>query len=135
MDSIMDEVGIVFKEESYLIIGACMKVHSALGAGFLEAVYHEALETEFKKQNIPYKKEVSLDLYYDGQRLKKTYRADFICYDEIIIEMKAVSFMPKVFYTQVRNYLKATNYRLGLLVNFGEASLKYKRILNRPNSH
>lgn len=131
----MDEVEIVFKEESYLIIGACMKVHNALGAGFLEAVYHEALETEFQKQNIPYRKEVSLNLYYNGQKLKKSYRADFICFDEIIIEIKAVSFMPKVFYSQVRNYLKATNYRLGVLVNFGEPSLAYKRILNKPHSH
>lgn len=107
----------------------------ALGARFLEAVYHEALETEFQKQNIPYKKEVRLDLYYKGQRLKKTYRADFICYDKIIVEVKAVSFMSKIFYNQVRNYLKATNYRLVILVNFGEPFLTYKRILNQPHSH
>ena len=131
----MEEVEIIFKEESYRIIGACMKVHNALGAGFLEAVYHEALEAEFQKQNIPYRKEVSLDLYYNGQKLKKSYRADFICYDEIIIEIKAVSFMPKAFQSQVRNYLRATNYRLGVLVNFGEPSLIYKRILNKPHSH
>ena len=112
-----------------------MKVHSALEAVFLEAIYHEALETEFQKHNISYKKEVRLDLYYKGQRLKKTYRTDFICYDEIIVEVKAVSFMSKNFYNQVRNYLKATNYRLGILVNFGEPFLTYKRILNQPHSY
>lgn len=127
---------IVYKEESYKIIGACFAVHNALGDGFLEAVYQEALEKEFIKQDIPYRKEVNLALYYNGIKLNKTYRADFICYDKIIIELKAVRMMPKAFYRQIKNYLKATNYRLGLLVNFGESSLAYKRILNpiRDNS-
>ena len=110
-----------------------MKVHSTLGPGFLEAVYQEALEHEFIKQKIPFEKEVKLNLVYEGKKLKKKYRADFICYGKIIIELKSVNFMPKVFSSQVKNYLKATNYRLGILVNFGESSLKYKRILNKTD--
>lgn len=121
---------IVFKKESYAIMGACFAVHNALGEGFLEAVYHEALEKEFQKQSIPFKKEVRLNLYYQGIELKKTYRADFVCYDKIIVEIKAVKMMPKAFYRQVKNYLKSTNYRLGLLINFGSPSVEYKRILN-----
>jgi len=125
---------IVYKEESYKIVGACFAVHKALGSGFLEAVYQEALEKEFTTQAIPYQKEVKLDLYYNDIKLNKIYRADFICYDKIIVEIKAVSHVPNVFYHQVKNYLKATNFRLGLLINFGESSLTCKRILN-PHSH
>lgn len=125
---------IVFKDESYRIIGACMKVHSQLGPGFLEAVYQEALEKEFIEQAIPYQREVKLALYYGEEKLKKKYRADFICYGNIIIELKAVSHIPKMFYHQVKNYLKASNYRLGILVNFGESSLVYHRILNKTNT-
>jgi GxxExxY protein len=124
---------ILFKDESYAIIGACMKVHRALGTGFLEAVYEEVLEKEFIIQNIPYKKQVQLDLYYEGVKLKKHYRADFVCYDSIIVELKAVAQIPTVFYAQLQNYLKCTNMELGLLINFGTPSLTYKRILNSRN--
>lgn len=123
-------VDIIYKEESYKIIGACMKVHSKLGPGFLEAVYQEALGKEFLKSEIPFQKEVLLELYYGEEKLNKKYRADFICYDQIILELKAVSHIPAAFYLQTKNYLKATNHRLGILVNFGEKSLNYKRILN-----
>jgi GxxExxY protein len=125
---------ILYKDESYAIVGACMKVHRALGAGFLEAVYEEVLEKEFVSQNIPYKKQVQLDLYYEGVQLKKHYRADFVCYDSIIVELKAVAHIPSVFYAQLQNYLKCTNMELGLLINFGTPSLTYKRILNSNNS-
>jgi GxxExxY protein len=125
---------ILYKNESYSIVGACMKVHRALGPGFLEAVYEEVLEKEFIIQNIPYKKQVQLDLYYEGVKLKKHYRADFVCYDSIIVELKAVAQIPTVFYAQLQNYLKCTNLELGLLINFGTPSLTYKRILNSPNS-
>ncbi len=121
---------ILFKDESYAIIGACMKVHRALGPGFLEAVYEEVLEKEFIIQNIPYKKQVQLDLYYEGVQLKKYYRADFVCYDSIIVELKAVAQIPSVFYAQLQNYLKCTNMELGMLINFGTPSLTYKRIVN-----
>lgn len=121
---------ILYKEESFKIIGACMKVHSSLGSGFLEAVYEEALEKEFDIQKIPYKKQVKLELYYNDQKLKKHYRADFVCYANIILEIKAVSQIPSVFNAQLKNYLKCTNMELGMLINFGTSSLTYKRIIN-----
>ena len=125
----MDEK-IIFKEESYKIIGICMNIHSTLGNGFLEAVYSEVLEKEFIKNNIPYKREVKLDLFFNGEKLDKKYKADFICFDDIILEIKAVSFIHENFTKQTLNYLKATDKKLGLLINFGEKSLKYKRIIN-----
>jgi len=125
---------ILYKEESFKIIGACMKVHRSLGAGFLEAVYEEAIEKEFQTQKIPFKKQVKLELFYDNQKLKKQYRADFVCYDTIILEIKAVSQMPIAFNAQLKNYLKCTKMELGMLINFGTPSLTYKRILNLKNS-
>ncbi|UJF28822.1 GxxExxY protein [Kaistella sp. 97-N-M2] len=121
---------IIFREESYQIIGICMNVHSTLGNGFLEAVYCEVLEKEFKKNNIPFEKEKKLEIFYNGERLTKTYRADFLCFDQIIIEIKSVSYLHDIFSYQLQNYLKATNKKLGILINFGEKSLKYKRIIN-----
>ena len=121
---------ILYREESFAIIGACMKVHRTLGAGFLEAVYEEALEREFQNLKIPFKRQVKLDLYYGNQELTKQYRADFICYDEIIVEIKAVSLIPTAFYAQLQNYLKCTNIELGMLINFGTSSLTYKRMIN-----
>ena len=121
---------ILYKEESFAIIGACMNVHRTLGAGFLEAVYEEALEREFQNLKIPFKRQVKLDLYYGNQKLTKQYRADFICYDEIIVEIKAVSLIPTAFYAQLQNYLKCTNIELGMLINFGTSSLTYKRMIN-----
>jgi len=125
----MDEK-IIFKEESYKIIGICMNIHSTLGNGFLEAVYCEVLEKEFVKNNIPYQREVKLDLFFNGEKLDKKYKADFICFDNIILEIKAVSFIHENFTKQTLNYLKATDKKLGLLINFGEKSLNYKRIIN-----
>jgi GxxExxY protein len=124
---------IIYKEESYAIVGACMKVHRALGPGFLEAVYEEVVEKEFIIQKIPYKRQVQLNLYYEGVQLKKQYRADFVCYDSIIVELKAVTQIPSLFYAQLQNYLKCTNMELGLLINFGTPSLTYKRIVNSKN--
>ncbi|MBP1639423.1 MAG: GxxExxY protein [Bacteroidetes bacterium] len=121
---------IIYKEESYKIIGACMKVHAALGAGFLESVYQEALEKQFIKDQIPYAREKILKVHFDGQELRKTFKADFVCYDQIIVELKSASFIHIDNIAQTKNYLKATQYKLGLLVNFGEKSLTYKRILN-----
>lgn len=121
---------ILYKEESFKIIGACMKVHSSLGSGFLEAVYEEAIEKEFDIQKIPYKKQVKLELYYNDQKLKKHYRADFVCHDNIVLEIKAVSQIPSAFFAQLKNYLKCTNMELGMLINFGTSSLTYNRIIN-----
>lgn len=110
-----------------------MQVHNNLGAGFLEAVYEEALEKEFRNLGIPYSKQAKLNIFYNEEKLSKTYRADFICYEKIIVEIKAVSIVPMAFTKQLRNYLKAINFELGLLINFGAPSLTYKRILNKPN--
>jgi GxxExxY protein len=121
---------ILFKEESYKIIGACIAVHNELGTGFLEAVYQEALEEEFKLRNIPYEREKQLEIFYKNKPLEKKYQADFICYDEIIIELKALSTLDSVHKAQLINYLKATDMQLGLLVNFGQSSLESKRVIN-----
>ena len=107
-----------------------MYIHSTMGSGFLEAVYSEIVEKEFKKNNIPFEKEKVLEISFNGEILNKTYRADFLCYEEIIIELKSVSFLHENFSKQLLNYLKATNKKLGILINFGEKSLKYKRIIN-----
>jgi GxxExxY protein len=121
---------IYFKKESYLIVGACMKVHTSLGPGFLEAVYQEALEKEFTLQNIPFERQKKLSVFYGGVKLKKYYVADFLCYDQIVVEIKALKFLSQPDYGQLKNSLKATNLQLGMLVNFGSPSLIYKRILN-----
>lgn len=96
-----------------------MKVYNTLGHGFLEAVYQEALEIEFKKQNIPYEREKELTIFYEGKPLEKKYYADFVCYGKVIVELKAVANLDDSHRSQVYNYLKATGYKLGLLFNFG----------------
>jgi GxxExxY protein len=121
---------IIYKEESYKIIGACMEVHKKLGPGFLESVYAEALGLEFQCAGIPFEKEKKLPVLYDGQPLKKYFRADFVCYDAIILELKATQYNVDAFVQQTLNNVKATNLKLGLLVNFGTPSLTYKRVIN-----
>ena len=105
--------------ESYAINGAAMQVYNVLGHGFLESVYQEALAIDFTKRGIPYQREKELKIYYDGKELQQTYRADFVCYDDIIVEIKAVSELDGSHRSQVYNYLKATGFKLGLLINFG----------------
>jgi len=122
---------ILFKDESYQIVGACMAVHSELGCGFLEAVYQEALEEEFKIKGIPYVREQFLDISYKGKLLNKTYQADFVCYGKIIVELKALAAITSVHQSQLINYLKASQMKLGLLVNFGGNSLDSKRVINK----
>lgn len=126
---LLENPPLVYKEESYKIIGACMEVHKTLGCGFLEAVYQEALAIEFSKQEIPFEQEVKLKIEYKGITLKKEYVADFICYDSIIIETKAANQFTGEHIAQTLNYLKATDFKLGLLVNFGSSSLQYKRVV------
>ena len=121
---------ILFKEESYKIIGACMRVHNELGQGFLESVYSEALEKEFIKEYIPYDKEKKITVIYDGQQLNKFFKAEFVCFDSIILELKSTSFFTDADWVQSFNYLKATRFKLALLVNFGTPKLIYKRIAN-----
>jgi len=121
---------IFYKNESYKIIGACIEVHKKLGSGFLESVYAEALELEFKKADISFEREKKLPVYYDNQPLKKYFKADFVCFNSIIIEMKATKFLIEADLRQTINNVKATHYKLGLLINFGTPSLSYERIVN-----
>lgn len=125
----------LFEEETYKIRGCMINVHSELGCGFLEKVYQEALEREFVDAGIPYKREQKLHIFYKGEPLNLDYVADFICYDTIIVELKAVSELTDIHFAQVLNYLKATNLDLGLLVNFGEKSLHVERIFNYKKNH
>jgi len=110
---------ILFKDECYRIQGAIFEVYREMGCGFLEAVYQECLERELHRRNIPFEARKTLRLTYKGERLEQTYQPDFICYKQIIMELKAVKEVAAAHQAQVINYLKATGLRLGLLVNFG----------------
>ena len=126
---------IIFADESYKLVGLAMEAHRELGSGFLEPVYQEAFEILLKENNIPYAREKELPIYFKGHKLEKKYFADFVCYDKIIVEMKAVSQLNSNHESQVMNYLKATGFNLGLLINFGQPSLVHRRIVfNSCNS-
>ncbi|MGD9992114.1 MAG: GxxExxY protein [Salinivirgaceae bacterium] len=118
-----------FKEECYKIIGCCMEVHNELGCGFLEAVYQEALEIVLQEKKIPFEREKVLDIEFRGSLLVKKYIADFICFNEVIVELKAADGLTDIDLAQVLNYLKATKKKIGLLVNFGATKLQYKRVI------
>lgn len=110
---------LVYKEESYAIQGAIFEVYRTMGCGFLEAVYQECLCKEFSACHIPFRAQVELLLKYKDETLLQTYKPDFICYDKIVIELKALKDVGDEHRAQVFNYLNATGFRLGLLVNFG----------------
>jgi GxxExxY protein len=114
----MDQI-IMYKEDSYRIMGACFEVYNEKGCGFVEPVYQECLEMEFGLQGILFQPQVQLQLSYKGRPLRQKYTPDFICFDRIIVELKAVSQLIDEYRAQVHNYLKATGHRLGLLINFG----------------
>ncbi|MEW6207021.1 MAG: GxxExxY protein [Acidobacteriota bacterium] len=121
---------LIYKEESYRIVGACFEVYKEMGCGYLEPVYQECLEMELLGQGIPFKPQAELVLSYKGKSLKHKYVPDFICYDKIIVEIKAVVGLTDLHRAQIQNYLKATGYKLGLLVNFGHyPKLEYERIV------
>ena len=122
---------LILKEEAYCIVGAAMEVYNQLGRGFLEAVYQEALEMELRLRNIPYEAQKELVLHYKGQRMKKEYIADLVCYEKIIVELKALERLTGKEEAQLINYLKATGMKVGLLFNFGSASkLEWKRFVS-----
>lgn len=121
---------LIHKEECYRIMGACFEVYKEKGCGFLEAVYQECLEIEFEMQGILFVPQKPLALAYKGRPLKQRYTADFICYEKIILELKAVSELVDEHRAQVLNYLNATGFKLGLLVNFGHhPKLEWERIV------
>jgi GxxExxY protein len=121
---------IVFKEESYAIMGVCMDVHRELGSGYLEIVYKDAIEIEFIRLGIPYEREKEFQVIYKGTPLKRTFNVDFYVYDKINLEIKAKSGLVDEFVRQIINYNSCSNSKLGLLVNFGKPSLESKRIVS-----
>lgn len=126
---------IYYKEESFLLMGAAFEVYKQLGNGFLEAVYQEALEYELRKRNIPFEREKELQIFYDHKPLNQKYKADFVCFEKIIVELKAVSNIDDSHRSQTYNYLNATGFKLGLLLNFGHSNnLEYERIINIRNT-
>jgi len=120
---------LLFKDECYAIVGACMEVHRELGPGFLEAIYQEALAVELEIRGIPFDREFALSVHYKNRLLDKQYYCDFLCYGKIIVECKSGKSLLPDHEAQLFNYLKATKLEVGLLVNFGEPSLNYKRIV------
>ena len=121
--------GLLLKKEVYEIIGAAMEVHKELGSGFLEAVYQEALELELKDRRIPFEAQKQLSVYYKGKRLEKEYYADIVCYERIILELKALDRLTSKEESQVLNYLKASLLKVGVIINFGASSLEWKRFV------
>ena len=131
----MEEERIVFKEESYKIIGACFEVYKEKGHGFLEAVYQECLAIELDEQQVPFEGKPQIRLEYKGRPLRQEYEPDFLCYGEIILEIKAVKKLGDEHRAQVINYLKATDKQLGLLINFGHyPKIEHERFVNQPFS-
>lgn len=119
--------------ETYAIIGAAMEVHRELGCGFLEGVYQDAVKVEFKLRDIPFQREHPVAVFYRGSTLGSPYRADFVCYGSVIVELKAVKALTDVESAQVLHYLKATSCERALLINFGTLRLDYKRFIHSEN--
>jgi GxxExxY protein len=121
---------LIYKEEVFAIVGAAMEVHTVLGPGFLEAVYQEALEIEFAMRQIPFLPQHELHIDYKGRYLKKTYFADYVAYNDIIIEIKAMERLTSREIAQLLNYLNATGAKVGVLINFGSVGrLEWKRMV------
>ena len=120
---------LIYKEESYTIIGLCMEVHNQLGHGFSEIVYKDALEFEFSKNGVVYEREKEYPVFYKGNLLKHKFYADFVVFDKIILEVKCVKSIADEHESQAINYLKVSDNRLALLVNFARGKMEYKRII------
>ena len=124
---------LLLKDEVFAIVGAAMEVHNMLGCGFLEPVYQEALEIEFDLRKIPCHPKMQLPINYKAHQLKKIYVADFIVFDQIVVEIKALSNLSPLEESQLINYLKSGNFEVGVLINFGSESLQWKRkVLTNP---
>jgi len=124
---------LLLEKECYELIGLCMEVHRELWPGFSEAIYKEALEIELKERDIPYEREKIFKVEYKGRTLRKRYASDFVVYNSIILEAKAVSSLIEQFVTVTINYLKVSGLKLGLIGNFGERSFKYRRVVLSQN--
>ena len=122
--------GLIYKDEVYRIVGAAMNVSNTLGSGFLEAVYQEALEIEFQDSDVPFVSQKRIQISYKGRVLNQDYIADFVCFDNIIVEIKAIKEITGIEEAQLINYLKATKLPLGLIINFGSPKLEWKRYAN-----
>ncbi len=122
--------GLLFRDEVFRIVGAAIEVSNHLGSGFLEAVYQEALEIELANCGIPFEAQKRLTITYKNRQLKRDYVADFVCFDRIIVEIKAIQSLSRVEEAQLINYLKATKLPLGLLINFGSRKLEWQRYAN-----
>lgn len=125
---------LLYKNEAYKVIGCAMKVHSVLGPGFLEAVYQEALEIMFQNEGVPYLREPILKIDFMGETLKKAYSPDFVCYEKIIVELKAEEQLVGINRAQVISYLCASKMKLGLLINFGAEHLQHERLVRHHHS-
>lgn len=123
------EKELVCKDEAYQIIGAAMAVHNELGSGMREIVYGDALEIEFKLRGIPFQREQTFNVVYKGVELQHKFKCDFVCFKNIIVELKAEKGLTDIDRSQIINYLKITKYPLGILINFGESSLIYERYI------
>ena len=126
------ETKLVLEKETYLLIGACLKVHKKLGNGFSEAIYQEALVKELEKAGVPFEQHKKLDVYYEGLKLNNFFTADFVCFEKIIIEVRSIQYLHESVKRQLINCLRSTNLEVGLLVNFGENSLTWQRFINSP---
>jgi GxxExxY protein len=121
--------GLIYPELSYKVVGAAMEVHGHLGSGFLEAIYDEAFAVELSALDIPFEYQKDLRVFYKGKPLNRAYRADFVIAEKIIVENKASSGLTNNDRAQMINYLKATGYKLGILINYGTPSLQYERLV------
>ena len=117
-------------EQTFAVIGAAMAVHRELGPGFLESAYGDALEMEFMERNIPFEREKLIHIYYKGKPIKTYYQADFVCFGNLVLELKTVDAIADIYKAQLIHYLKATKTNKGLLINFKSKSLQYERFVN-----
>ncbi len=120
---------IIFKEESFKVVGVCMEIHKTLGMGLKEINYKDAMEIEFRENNIPFKREKRYQVYYKDKPLSNPYVADFLVYESIIIEVKSATAIIDAHVTQTISYLNVSSSKLGIIINFGEKSLTWKRVV------
>ena len=130
----MQRNDLIYRNEVHAIVGAAMAVHRYFGCGFTEKVYQDALEVELKSRNIPFSRETELHAKYNGIILSSTFKPDFICYDKIVVELKAVKELDDMQRSQAINYGKVSDSDVALLINFGELSLKFERYVVQKNS-